>query len=447
MRKCTFLVILTLLISFFVPTTVEAVNFAPPFEITSEAAYLVNLDTDTVVYQKNSDKLMSPASLTKVMTAILVLENIDDIENTVVSAPSTAFDELYLSNASTADFRINEELSYSDLLYGLLLQSACEAANIISYNLGGSNMTTFIDMMNQKAAELGATSTNFTNAHGLYDDLQRSTAHDMAIIAEYAMNMPKFMEIASTVSYELKATNKHASSRTITHTNFMLNPQSNYYYKYALGIKTGTLDEAGRCLISKASKDGYNYLLVTLNAPLYDDTGAKVFYNFIDTKNIYEWAFSTFEFTNLLKSDEEIDEVKVEYGDKADYVLVKPENEYSTLWATNVDISTIQRIISVESSVMAPVNKGDKLGTMELKLNGQTITKVNLVAIKSIERSKWEYRIAIAKKFPSSLMFKKAIYISMGLLVIYTFLFILINTKKTKKNKRKTHRPSQKSKR
>ncbi|MFA5659370.1 MAG: serine hydrolase, partial [Oscillospiraceae bacterium] len=302
----------------------SAVSFVPPETVYSEAVYMVNLDiTDengygTVVFKQNENKLMSPASLTKIMTALLVLEHFEGneqaLKSTYISAPSTAFDELYLQDASTADFRIGEEASYSDLLYGLMLQSACEAANIIAYNLGKDNsMADFVRQMNEKAEELGATNTHFTNPHGLYSESQRTSARDLAIITQYAINKyPILLEIASTQNYDLEATNKHSSTRTVVNTNYMMSPTNGgdlYYYPYVKGIKTGTLDEAGRCLITTAEKNGFTYLLVTLNAPLKDENGNKIFYNFIDHKTLYEWAFSTLSYEKILTNGEEVAEV------------------------------------------------------------------------------------------------------------------------------------------
>ena len=166
-----------------------SVSFNLPDDVTiySEAAYLVNLDTNEAVYQKNADKRLVPASLTKIMTAILLLEeykdNIGALSTTYVSGSSTCFDELYMTGASTADIRIGEEVSYKDLLYALMLRSACEAANIIAYNVAGS-LEGFVQMMNDKAAELGCTDTHFTNAHGLFWKDHYTTAREMAIITE-----------------------------------------------------------------------------------------------------------------------------------------------------------------------------------------------------------------------------------------------------------------------
>lgn len=436
MKKITAL-ILTILI--FIPAMsglkLSAVSFQPNFVVNSEYAYLVSLDTGDVIYEKNSDVRTPPASLTKIMTAILVLENIEDLENTMITAPAVIFDELYGQNASTADFRHYEVASAKDLMYGMMLQSACEAASILGYYIGGDSVENFVAMMNDKAKEIGALDTHFSNAHGLYAEDQYTTARDMAIITQYAMKLPMFMEISCTTGYDIPPSNKHAESRYVTHTNIMLDKRrgGEYYYEYAKGIKTGTLDEAGRCLVSTASKDGSNYLLVTLKAPLKDEEGNAKRYELIGARNLYNWAFENFEQTRLLSPDEEIGEVAVEFSDGNNYVLVKPSAEYSTLWDKSVDLSTIERKISLAETVTAPVRKGAKLGTMELNFAGGNLITVDLVAVNDVERSELKYNLALAKEFFKTGWFKLAIGILIGLIVLYLVIYIVL----TKKNRRR----------
>ncbi len=428
----------SLMLTMTATATTEAISFTPTETVYSEAAYMVNLDTDIMVYEKNSEQRMYPASLTKIMTAIIVLENVEDIQNTYATAPVSVFNELYGLNASTADFRNGEEASISDLLYGMMLQSACEAAGILAYYVGGESVPSFINMMNEKAAELGCTNTNFTNPHGLFDENQYTTAKDMAIITQYALSLPNFAEISCTPKYELAATNKHTETRLIKHTNTMLDPVNGgqYYYEYVKGIKTGTLDESGRCLVSIASKDGYNYLLVTLKAPLKDEDGNNKYYHQLDHKNIYMWAFENLSYKKLLSVNEEIDEVAVTFSDANDWVLVKPAIDYSTMWSSGIDLTSIQRIVTLEESVQAPVYKGDTLGTIELKFSGETLAKIDLLAAEDVPLSTWKYNLDVAKRFISHPLFKAAIIVIILLIIGYIVVFILVNKKKRRKMKK-----------
>ena len=442
MKKLAAVIASFIFLSIFSVLPVSAVSFTPDSEIHSEAAYLINLDTGIVIYEKNADKQEYPASLTKIMTAILALENIPDIDNTLITAPPYLFDELYKTGASTADFRPYETAPAKDLLYGMILQSACEAASILADHVGGGSIPKFVEMMNTKAQEIGATSTHFSNPHGLFDANQYTTARDMALITQYAMKLSKFNEISNTISYTIGTTNKHSETRTVSHTNLMLDKVKGgeYYYQYAKGIKTGTLDESGRCLVSSASKDGYNYLLVTLNAPLKDESGNNKFYNFMDAQTLYNWAFKYFSYTNILTTQEEMGQVPVKFSSGKDYVLVESSEDYSTLWPSTLDLSAIQRVINLEEEVVAPVQKGAKLGTMELRLSGETLISVELVAKNDVERSEFDYNIYLAKQFMSSAWFKTAL----AVIVVLVLLYIIVHTTSNRKKRRKMKRVTKK---
>ncbi|MCD8344565.1 MAG: D-alanyl-D-alanine carboxypeptidase [Oscillospiraceae bacterium] len=441
MKKMLSIVICVVFTAVILTFNVSAVTFTPDFEVYSEAAYLVGLDTGDVVYSKNADEQLVPASLTKIMTAAILLEQFQDdisvLSTTYVCGTSECFDELYLTGASTADIQIGEMVSYKDLLYALMLRSACEAANIIAYNVAGS-LEAFVDMMNEKAEELGCENTHFTNAHGLFYENHYTTAHDMAIITQYAMSLPMFTEIACTESYTMEATAYH-EERTIIHTNYMMSKTNggDYYYEYVKGIKTGTLDEAGRCLVSLAYKDGYSYLLVTLNAPMYDDNGNTVYYNFIDHKNIYEWAFDNLVYTEIVTGTEEKAEVAVEYGDGQDYVIVVPAETFSMMWNTNISTSSIHEVITLSSDVVAPVSAGDVLGTLELQYSGETLAVIDLVSETDLGRSESAETLAIMQSFIGSDQFYKAAMYSAIFFLVYTVLIIVLKIIVRRVNKKR----------
>ena len=413
-------------------------SFTPDFDVYSESAILYNLDTGEVVYQKNADEKRTPASLTKIMTAVLILEQFKDdigaLSTTYWSGSYECFDELYLTGASNADIRNGEEVSVKDLLYALMLRSACEAANILAVNSAGS-LSAFADMMNLKAQQLGMDSTHFTNAHGLFWQDHYTTARDLCTLIQYAMTLPMFTEIACSPSYEMEETSYH-DPRTITHTNSMMMKGSDYYYEYAKGIKTGTLDESGRCLASLAYKDGYSYLLITLGAPQYDENGNQVMYNMIDHKNIYEWAFSDFKYTTLIAGTEEIAEVPVEYGEGVDYVIVRPEKEYSRIWSTRVPAESIHRVIDLKQNVIAPVKEGEVLGTMELQYGGGTLAKMDLVATTDVERSEQKELLSVAQSFIGSKEFFDAAKFSAAFFLVYTVLIIIVKIAVRRANKK-----------
>lgn len=422
---------------------VSAVTFTPNFTVSSEAAVLINLDKDVIVYEKNPTKKMYPASLTKIMTAIVVLDHVKDLDNTTFEAPLVVFDDLYGKNPSSVGYSRGEIITATDLMYSMLMASACESAGILAYHVGGESIPNFIDMMNQKAAEIGCTGTNFTNPHGLYDDNQYTNAYDMALIAKYAVdNYPKFVEIATTTEYTLSATNKHEESwQTIYHTNAMTRKGS-FYYEPARGIKTGTLDESGRNLVAMASRDGNNYLLITMGAPMYNADGTKANEQYTDHENIFEWAFNTFSYEKILNSSEEITEIPVKLGDNAEHVILVPSEDFYAIWPNTLDSANIKKEINTDGYVdsdgalTAPIEKGQIIGTYTLSLSGETLCTVNLVARDSVELSQLDYNIMKAKAFVDSIWFKLAVIIAVILIAIYVIVYILATKKRRRKIKK-----------
>lgn len=450
LKKLAVSVAAALTFGIFSQVYASAVTFTPNFTVASEAAVLINLDKDVVIYEKNPTKKMYPASLTKIMTAIVVLDNVKDLDNTKFEAPLVVFDDLYGKNPSSVGYSRGEVITVTDLMYSMLMASACESAGILAYHVGGESIPNFIDMMNQKAKEIGCTGTNFVNPHGLYDDNQYTNAHDMALIAKYAVdNYPKFVEIATTTEYTLHGTNYHEDGwATIHHTNAMT-LKGEFYYEPARGLKTGTLDESGRNLVSMASRDGNNYLLVTMGAPMYDADGNKAYDQYTDQENIYEWAFNTFSYEKLLSSSDEITEIPVKLGDNAEHVLLVPAEDFYTLWPNTLDSANLKKQIDTkgyvdsDGSVTAPVEKGQVMGTYTLSLSGEILCTVDLVAKDSVELSQLEYNIMKAKAFVGSFWFKLAVAVAVFLIVAYIVIYVLA----TKKRKRRMKRVSSKGKR
>lgn len=414
--------------TFFTNNTVEAA-YKLPFEPNSKAIYMVNTDTDTVVYEKNAHETIIPASLTKIMTAIIAIEKVPDLEGTVVTAPAYLYDEFYGLNVSTADIRQGEQVRMIDLLYAMMLQSACEASSIIADYIGEGSIAQFVDMMNQKAKEIGAKNTVFKNPHGLYADGQVTTAYDLYLITKYALQLPIFEKIATTATYQMPATNKHSQPRYVIHTNLMLSKSrgGSYYYPYAKGIKTGSLPEVGKNLISMASKDGYNYLLITLGAPDKDENGKPLGKNgaFEDAINLYKWAFSSFKQQTIINEGEVIDEVKVALSSQQDYVSLLAKNEVTALLPKDVDVTAIQKITTLAQNVRAPIKKGDVLGKVDLKLNDEVIETVDLVAYQDLDRDIWLYSLDLVKRFLKNTV----VQILLGVLLILILIYLVLKAR------------------
>ena len=443
MKKLTaVLTAFLLMVTVFVPTVHAEADPELGFEISSEGVYMVNNESGIVVYEKNADQKFDPASLATIMTAIIAIENCPDLENTMVTAQPYIFDEIFNLGAANVDMRHREEARMIDLIYAMILRSACECASIIADYIGNGDISAFVQMMNDKAAEIGAVNTNFANPHGLPNDNSYTTAKDMYLIFDYAMdNYPIFAEIAGTVSYTMPATNMHSSERTISHTNTMLNESSSTYYANMTAGKTGT-SSTGRNLASTATRDAYSYTLVTMNAQLYYDNGDQITDNmsFVDAKQLYDWAFDNWSVRSVVKTSTDIDEVKVELASDVDAITVFPDQDVDYLMRNDIDMSSLQKVVHLEDSYDAPIQAGQVLGTMELKLADTTIATVNLVAGEDVERSTWLAILRSIQNFFSSVWFKLIIALLLLLVAAYIAFAILYNNRKSKRRRRKTRR-------
>lgn len=413
-------------IYFSLSITAGAVEFTPPFEVNSSSAYLINLDTKSVIYQKNAEQEQMPASLVNIMTAIIVLEKCSDPDGTTIRADKALYDEFdeydYPDDLRYGEIWDGDVLTVTDYLYAMMLTSSCEAANILANYIGNNNIPAFVDMMNAKAKEIGAEKTVFANPHGLYDPKQVTTAKDMSLITQYALTVPGFEEIATAEEYDVHPSSyitAHDEPWTWTHSNIIMSAASDFYLFGVKGIKTGNLQLGGRAIITMGTYDGIKYLLVLLNAPFYDEEGDSKYYHIIDAYNLMQWVFDNFEYKDLLSSSEEIAEIAVNDSDGNSYVLVKPKEDVSALWYNEVDVTSIQINKKLYESVNAPVKKGQKLGEIELKLSDEVIANVDLVAASDVDRSFVKFNLSTAKDFIGSSWMKRAAVISLLLSLFY----------------------------
>lgn len=401
----------------------------PDFYINAKSVYLVNLDTDQVIYERNADAQTFPASLAKIMTAILVMENVSDLEGETVQAQYSHFDEFVGQNVSSADIRAGEEFTVMDYLYALMVPSGNEAANILA-DYVGPGVDAFVEKMNQRAQELGCTNTHFTNPHGLADDDQYTSARDMYLIARHAYDIPGFMDIVSSIRYTLPATD-YTGERLLISTNKMMEPGSIYYDSAVKGIKTGTL-EGGRCFVSTASKNGMNYMLVLMNVPFEEEDGTESDYNlsFIDAGNLYDWVFSTFTMENLLNVDQIVDEIGVSLAWEKDFIHLYPEKQLTALVPADLEEGDIQRVITKEETAKAPIQEGQVLGSVEILLRGQSLGSVNLVAGEAVPRSNLLYYLDLLKSLASTWWFKTLVISIVVLCILYSISCVLINRRR-----------------
>lgn len=417
-----------MLVPFAGALNAQAVNFPLKTTIQSESAMLINLDTNTVIHEKNADVQQMPGPLVNIMAAVICLENCENIDDKITideSVYAHLYNVQYPEDLRYADIYNGDVLTVSDLLYAMMMTSSVEASETLAYYIGEGSTSDFVDMMNDKATELGCTSTNFTNATGMYDMNQYTTARDIAKITQYALTVPLFETIATTAEYNPSIPNLQ-NHETHTewiweHSNIMMDNGNDYYYPGAKGIKTANLSAAGRNIVAMASRDGNNYLAILLKSPVCDAEGLNTYYHLEDAAKLFDWAFDYFSYQVILSNTVEVGEIPVSLAEGNDYVLARPKEEFSLLWYDEIDTSLIKKddIDWDKDSLQAPVKKGDRLGEVTLTYAGEELGTVELVAVSDVERSLTKYNFYAAKMFIKSKWFIQAIIISVVLCFIY----------------------------
>jgi D-alanyl-D-alanine carboxypeptidase (penicillin-binding protein 5/6) len=343
---------------------------------------MVDLNSGICIYKKNEHEKQDPASLVKIMTAILVLENIKDLKNTQITAPRVIFDELWKFNASTSGTLPEERLNALDLLYCLMLPSSCEVASMFAYFLGKGDSSKFVSLANDKAKILGALDTHIENAHGLYHECQQSTPYDMYLLAKHALKFKILKDILSIPAYKIKDTNKRRAF-TIFSTNDMLKSSNKYYYPPVKGGKTGTQDNGNKNLLTYAVKDDSAYLIVIMGAKVTESEN----FAFKYTKDLYNWAFDTFYVENLVNTEQVIADVSVKYSFKKKFLNLLPSENFKCALPKDSKLGCYKLKVDAPAYVNTPVKKGDKIGKVNIMIFDKLVKCIDLVAFEDIERN------------------------------------------------------------
>ncbi len=356
------------------------------FELYANNALLVSLDNGMVVYEKNANERIYPASITKIMTALVIMDNVKDFDNEKIPTSYYAIHAMDGTGSTMLNLKEGEELTPRQSLYALLMCSAADCGMAAAEYYGGS-VENFVKMMNDKAKALGMNDTNFMNVHGLHDDNHYTTVNDVYKMAKAALEYDIFMEIVSSSRYRMAATNM-SPERTLVTTNYLQDANTAYYYRYAKGIKTGYTDKAGRCLVTTATKGGYSYLCIVMNCPPRNEAGQLQRKEFVDSKNLYEWVFNNYNYKLICDTSTPIGEVPVELCKDADHATLVLQKDFSAILPKLADDSTIEYNLHLKSeSFDAPIKAGDVLGTVDIKYANETLATVNVVSGQTLERS------------------------------------------------------------
>ncbi len=405
-----FLFVLFIFNALFYPIISNAETNPP--NIYSPAAILMDYNTGKILYEKNINEKKYPASLTKVMTAIIVLENCNLTDIATVSYDAImSIPPGYV----TANIQVGEELTVEQLLYILIVGSSNDAAIVLAEHVSGS-VQEFCNLMNQKAKEIGCTSTNFVNPNGEHDENHYSTAYDLAIITRYAMKNDFFRTLCSTTSYTLPITNKYdKKDRIFTNTNSLLHINNDYYYKYATGVKTGFTTPAANCLIASSNKDNLELISVVLGAVQTDDGLSQ---RYLDTISLFNYGYENYTLREVAKKGSIVQTINVKNAslDTKKLDLAVANDIYALTKAENKNSSLLPEV-KINDDVKAPLKEGDIVGTVKYTVEGVEYTE-NLLASHDVKSSN--------------------IFIVVFLLLFLIFLYWLLfkSKRKNKKNRR-----------
>ena len=414
-KKIVILLVVFLLL-FFNSLVSYAVNSNP--SIIANSAILMDSSTERILYSKNESKKLYPASTTKILSAILVIENcnLDD----TVTVPYEAI-SIIPSGYTVADLQVGEKLTVRQILELALVPSANDAANTLAFCVSDS-IEDFANLMNKKVADLGLTNTHFTNPSGIHDNNHYTTAYDLAIIMKYCMKNPAFREIAGLKYCTIPATNKY-EERVFTTTNELLTKttSNNYFYSYAIAGKTGYTSNAKNCLVSVSIKDDLELICVVLSAGLYPNS---LNGRFVDSRKIFEYGYSNYTLRKIRDKNAIATQVEIANADKDTKNLnLLIANDITALISQN-DLNTeFTADIKVDETLLAPISQGQVVGKIIYNIDGIEYSS-DLIAEHSVEVS----------DFFNSVI--KTLIIVLIIFILYKFLFHSNNKKKKRKKKR-----------
>lgn len=433
MLKKILILFLTLLIFSF-SITVRAV--VKP-KITSRAYVLYNPDNNQVVESVNGDAKMYPASLTKMLTALVAYEMCEDLDNETAVVSENAIKSIYGTGSSTAGLQIGEEVTLRQLLYLLMMPSGNDAANVIAEYFCGNNQT-FAREMNRKAKEIGMVNSHFANPHGLHDNNHYTTAKDLAILADAYSEVDTLYKIANTLQFVMPATNKQPE-REIKTTNFLMIDGSGYYYQYADGLKTGNTDKAGRCLAASAEKDGLRFICILLDCPEVWQGKNYIRSEFLEAAEVFKYAFENFEYVKIAEKGTKLGENSVyeTFNKKVDVLL---SDDVFSIIPNGTDLSKLKIVYNLnnlddDNLLMPNVTKGEKLGTAELYLDGNPLAKTTVVSGNTVKSNWW-------LKFWHTIDFYVYLVVAIlcSIIVLFVVLiirkYVIINRRRREKQKR-----------
>ncbi len=389
-------------------------------EISAESAILIDATTGEILYEKNSKNKMYPASITKIMTVLLALEN-GNLDDTITFSHNAVYS--IEPNSAHIAMQEGEQITLRQALYGILLRSANEVSNAVAEYVDGS-VTAFAQRMTQRAKELGCETTNFVNANGLFHENHYTSAYDMALIAKELLKQDAYREMMNATYYEIPPTNKQTEIRYLHGQHQMMNKNSIYYYEYTTGGKTGYVTEALNTLVTFAKKGDTELIAVVLKC-----NGAQ---HYVDTKSLFEYGFANYQTAKVLsaqdysKTIEVVETYKNKTTSLGNIVVSPKEDVYKTI-SINSSLSNIDIDVDYPENISAPITAGQEVGTLTVKSGQDIISTVPLLAQTAVAETSPEARLAQEKEDRNRLL-KMGGTVLLGVVLASLILFCITRT-------------------
>ena len=360
-----------------------------PPALASNYALLIDRETGLALLDKGSHERWYPASVTKVMTALLTIENVGLDEMVTVTEEDL---EEITWESSIAGLVPGDTLSVRDLLAGLMIPSGNDASYVLARYVGGGDWHAFVDMMNERAAELGCTDTHFVNPCGLHDDDHYSTCADLVLMFEEALKHPEFVEVSSQFTWELPAT-AAAPARELKNTDTLINPESPVYMgDDIVSSKTGSTWEGGRSLIALFERDGRSLVGVVLGAPMETDE-AGVSPNFYDMRELLEWGFNAWRTGEVVSVGDVVGSAEVTLSSDGDAVDATATSSIVATVPAEITLADLTLVPSWSEALQAPVGEGAALGEVAVSLGDRDLGTVTASTAHAMELSVPDYAL------------------------------------------------------
>ena len=417
---------------------------SPVYQVQAASAYIVNTDTNIIVYDKDSTRQVSAGGLTKYMTIALVLTNYADQLDSTFQMPFAVSDYVY--NTNNADMRSNETFTYREALYAMVTRNANEAAMGLAYTLSGGDLDGWVSQMNALSQRIGTTGSKWTDACGI-DSGNVTCAVDMYLILRYLMSFDAFVEMSGAPAFTMPAKEKHSAPSILVSQNVALSKASGgKYYRSAMqgGMcnVTGYKKDSGtQSYVSWANKNGSTYIFCVMDSPDSCDTlgYANRRPALYETVQLMDWVFDSFSIQAALDTDLALAEIPVKYSTDTDTLQLYPADSMMTLLPSTGDGTVTQKYFHLPDYVCAPIQQGDVVGTVELKLAGETIGVVDLIAGQDVSQNPLLFTLAKIKDFLTSLYLKVVLLLSALAAAIY-WLWLLLNRWNHRKPSRRIRR-------